>query len=223
VDPDSILSGSTTQIVVKVPKTCGSGAVTVDIDADLTNTGTPPVFQYIYTYRVSTFAGKADSLGVGGTTLSTIRFARPCDILCNDNNILYIKDQSGIDLRFINLNTGVVGNISHNSGDCGSATMQSLEVDANSTFYSSVAFDNRIISFSGSVCSNLSGTGLPGADDSTLSFATFNNPSDVIINPSDPNEFYVADWGNHSVRKNFQNNRTRNHPGRFVYGYCFRP
>jgi len=59
------------------------------------------------TYRVQTFAGKAIVSGVGGQRCRP-RFASPCDILCNDHNILYIKDHRECDLRFINLNTGVV-------------------------------------------------------------------------------------------------------------------
>src|SRR6478672_3943757 len=35
--PDSILSGTTTELVVKVPKGCGSGPVTVDLDEELSN------------------------------------------------------------------------------------------------------------------------------------------------------------------------------------------
>ena len=52
IAPESIKSGTTTEIKVIVPLNCGTGPVTVDFDSDLTNQGTPPVFQYINSYFV---------------------------------------------------------------------------------------------------------------------------------------------------------------------------
>ena len=57
VDAADILSGSETQLVVKVPKSCGTGPVTVDVDADLTHIGTPPTFTYNFTSTVSDIGG----------------------------------------------------------------------------------------------------------------------------------------------------------------------
>lgn len=51
---DSIISGTTTEIKVKVPENCGTGPVTVDFDSELTNQGTPPIFQYNTSYVVDT-------------------------------------------------------------------------------------------------------------------------------------------------------------------------
>lgn len=51
---DSIVSGTTTEIKVKVPENCGTGPVTVDFDSELTNQGTPPIFQYNTSYSVGT-------------------------------------------------------------------------------------------------------------------------------------------------------------------------
>ncbi len=51
---DSIISGTTTEIKVKVPENCGTGPVTVDFDSELTNQGTPPIFQYNTSYSVGT-------------------------------------------------------------------------------------------------------------------------------------------------------------------------
>ena len=197
---DSILSGSTTQLVVKVPKGCGSGAVTVDVDADLTNSGTPPVFNYIFNYRVSTFAGKADSAGNAAGSLAAMRFDSPFDILCNPNNVLYIRDNT-TELRSINLNNNSVANIHYNSGHCGSASDKSIEVDANNVFYFCDRYENRIISFSGAICDSFAGNITAGSTDSTLLRSTFNSPFDIAINKSNTNEFFVADTYNHTIRK----------------------
>jgi len=69
IQTDSILSGSSSELVVKVPKGCGTGPVTVDVDADLTNGGSPPVFHYQYVYRVTTLAGTPNVPGSSGTSV----------------------------------------------------------------------------------------------------------------------------------------------------------
>jgi len=54
IEADSIIDGNSGMLKVKIPKGCGSGRVTVDVDQDLTNFGTPPYFQYLL--KVTTFA-----------------------------------------------------------------------------------------------------------------------------------------------------------------------
>ena len=54
IAPESIISGTTTEIKVIVPENCGTGPVTVDFDSELTNQGTPPIFQYNTSYVVGT-------------------------------------------------------------------------------------------------------------------------------------------------------------------------
>jgi sugar lactone lactonase YvrE len=54
IAPESIISGTTTEIKVIVPENCGTGPVTVDFDSELTNQGTPPIFQYNTSYSVGT-------------------------------------------------------------------------------------------------------------------------------------------------------------------------
>jgi len=198
IEADSILSGTTTQLTVKVPKGCGTGRVTVDVDADLTNTGTPPVFQYIFTYQVTTLAGLANTAGSGGTTLGTIRFTNPYDLICAPSNILYIKDQSFHTLRYINLTDNTVGNI--DGGGCGSSGALSLDFDGNTFYYSSDA-DEVIYAIAGSNCSVLAGNFSNSLVDSTLLESEFNSPTDVAINQSNSAELFVADFANHCVRK----------------------
>jgi len=75
--------------------------------------------------------------------------------------------------------------------------MQSREVDAEHVpFNTALLFDTVLSVFPVLfVCQSVR-TGRRAPTMQRLIFATVNNPSDVIINPSDPNEFYVADWGN---------------------------
>ena len=49
---DSIISGTTTEIKVLVPENCGTGSVTVDLDGEIINKGTPPVFEYKNKYQL---------------------------------------------------------------------------------------------------------------------------------------------------------------------------
>jgi len=132
----------------------------------LTNTGNARYSNHIYTYSVSTFAGKADSLGVEEQTVSTIRVARPCDILCNnDTNILYIKGQSGIDFWLHKLNTGCwhIRQI----GRLRAWLRAMLEVDATVHFTAALLLYNGLSVFRFLFVQSV-GTGLGGRRDSSL-------------------------------------------------------
>ena len=92
VSTDSILSGVSTQLSVIVPIGCGSGPVTVDLDAELTNSGTPPNFTYLYKATVSTFAGLWNvNMHVANTSIGSTRFTSPGQIIISDD-VIYVQD-----------------------------------------------------------------------------------------------------------------------------------
>ena len=95
VDAADIISGGSTQLKVKVPLGCGTGPVTVDVDADLTNYGTPPVFNYEFTSSLVVFAGQEGVIGnpAGPVALDQPQFNMPSDILVDNAGIIYVLDR----------------------------------------------------------------------------------------------------------------------------------
>ena len=95
VDPTDIISGSSTELKVKVPKGCGTGPVTVDVDADLTNYGTPPVFTYELTQSIIVYAGEEGTSGNPAipVALDQPQFNQPSDILIDNAGIIYVLDK----------------------------------------------------------------------------------------------------------------------------------
>ena len=96
VNADSILSGTSTQLVVKVPRGCGSGPVTVDIDNELTNTGNPPTFNYIFRYEFADFGIPAANPKscVGNINSNISNYINPTGIVADAFNNIYFSDQS---------------------------------------------------------------------------------------------------------------------------------
>jgi len=82
IPSDSIVSGNSSQIVVRIPKGVGTGSVTVDVDNDLTFTGTAPIFTYDYTVMVSTYAG-----GGAGLPFNVLR-----GLTIDPSGIMYVTD-----------------------------------------------------------------------------------------------------------------------------------
>lgn len=96
VSADSILSGNASQLVVKVPKGCGSGPVTVDVDNELTHTGEPPIFNYIFRYEFADYGIPAANPRscVGGISSNISNYNTPTGIVVDAFNNVYFSDQS---------------------------------------------------------------------------------------------------------------------------------
>ena len=98
VNPDSVISSNATQIIVIVPIGCGSGKVTVDLDAELTNTGTPPDFTYLYRAVVSTFAGRWDNAihtpDFGTNTPIDTTFFNGPELINIIDDVIYLTDRN---------------------------------------------------------------------------------------------------------------------------------
>src|SRR3954468_7925977 len=56
-----ILTGNSSSLKVTVPFDCGTGPVTVDLDDELTNFGTPPTFTYLPTFLIDSLIGGSGS------------------------------------------------------------------------------------------------------------------------------------------------------------------
>jgi hypothetical protein len=108
IKADSILSGTTTQLVVKVPKGCGSGPVTVDLDDELSNFGTPPVLNYIFRYTVTDYGLKSASppACIGGGSINTLSYyIRPTGIVVDAAGNVFFSDYNTHAIFKLNANT----------------------------------------------------------------------------------------------------------------------
>ncbi len=98
INPDSILSGTSTQLVVKVPKGCGTGPVTVDIDNELTNYGNPPIFTYDFRYVAINFGiskgANPPPCISGQSTPSISYFLKPTGIVVDAFGNIYFSDSN---------------------------------------------------------------------------------------------------------------------------------
>lgn len=98
VNPDSVLSSNATQITAIVPIGCGSGKVTVDLDAELTNSGTPPDFTYLFKAVVTTFAGRWDNAihtpNFGTNTPIDTTFFNGPELIHIADDVIYLTDNN---------------------------------------------------------------------------------------------------------------------------------
>lgn len=97
VNIDSILSGNTGQLVVKIPRGCGTGPVTVDIDNELTNFGEPPILTYLQTVFVTDIGlNVLNPLPCisNTSTGSYSNYVNPVAIIFDANDNLYVGDQA---------------------------------------------------------------------------------------------------------------------------------
>lgn len=167
VSPDSILSGSADQLVVKVPKKCGTGPVTVDVDNELTNDGEPPVFTYLSRLTVSDIGGlgnKPPPCINGGNTNSLVNYNTPIGIVADNNGNVFFSDAGAHCIFRLNaadnyLNPCVFAGQPENPGNYNgfgtfaafNAPMQ-MYIDENNSIYVAENGDTiRTISPSGSV------------------------------------------------------------------------
>ena len=110
ISPDSVLSSNASRIVAIVPVGCGSGKVTVDLDAELTNTGTPPDFTYLFQAVVTTFAGRWDNaihtpdFGTN-TPIDTTFFNGPSLIHIVDDVIFLTDNNANVITKISNFST----------------------------------------------------------------------------------------------------------------------
>jgi hypothetical protein len=201
VPASDITEGSEIYLKVKVPKGCGTGPVTVDVDNELTNSGTPPTFTYIYQYVVTTLSGSPGVSGSSGSNTGNALYTYPRDIVWSSNNVLYLLEGSVNPPRYINLNDSSVGFITINSGTCYLSSPRGLEIDSANAFYIANGPDNKVCKLSGAICNDFAGISLNGYLDTIVSEAQFNDPYDVAQDKSIPTDFYIADFANHCVRK----------------------
>ncbi len=144
--------------------------------------------------EVMTFAGWAGNRGNTNGTGSAARFYIPAGICRDAAGNLYVAGYGFI--RKITPD-GVVGSMTSS----GNVSSQGIAVDTATNLY--VSSNNQIfkISPAGTLSSfaGSSGFSSAGTNDGTSGSARFNGPSGICIDKA--NNLYVADTGNHTIRK----------------------
>lgn len=158
---------------------------------------------------VSTVAGMAGKKGSIDGKAAAARFNRPYGITTDGNN-LYVTDSNNHSVRQIDIESGVVTTLAGGVGEVGyvdgtgrqarffipeGITTDGINLYVADTHNHSV----RKISLANAVVTTLAGlSGAPGFFDDVGTKARFSYPKGIT---TDGRNLYVADFGNHSLRK----------------------
>ncbi len=159
---------------------------------------------------VTTFAGMAGLPGSTDGTGSAARFRGPAQIAIDSSDNIYVADYLNHTIRKIEAN-GDVTTLAGSAGytgttdDTGSAARfnnpHGIAVDSSGNVYVGDRYNHSIRKItSGGTVSTLAGlSGTSGTADGAGTAARFNQPLGISVDSS--GNLYVADWGNHTLRK----------------------
>jgi hypothetical protein len=156
---------------------------------------------------VSTFVGTAQAPGSADGTGSAARFSYPKGVAVDGAGNLYVADASNHMIRKVTtagVVTTLAGSASSGYVDGSSAVAKfnssgGIVVDGSGTFCVADTDNNRIRRItSGGTVSTLAG-GSVGSIDGTGTAAKFSAPAGIVMDAS--GNAYVADTGNHTIRK----------------------
>jgi len=159
---------------------------------------------------VMTLAGTAGIVGSADATGTAARFFNPNGVAVDSAGTVYVADFDNHTIRKISA-AGVVTTLAGTPGMAGSAdgtgtdarfhSPNGVTVDCAGNVYVA-EWDNhtvRKVSAAG-VVTTLAGTpGMAGSADGTGTDARFYRPSGVTVDSA--GNIYVAEWGNHTIRK----------------------
>jgi sugar lactone lactonase YvrE len=158
---------------------------------------------------VTTLAGTAGSSGSTDATGTSARFSSPGGITTDGTN-LYVADRGNHSIRKIVISTGVVTTLA-GTGSSGSTDATGTSASFNNSYGITTDGTNLYVSDFGNhtirkividngTVTTLAGTaGSSGStDNATGTSARFRNPEGIT---TDGTNLYVADYGNHTIRK----------------------
>lgn len=159
---------------------------------------------------VNTLAGGAGLPGSTNATGTAARFNAPSGIAVDSNRNVFVSDTGNHTIRKIT-SSGVVTTLAGNPGVPGSADGTGASATFSSPGQLTLAPNGdlivcdtgnhtlRRISPSGTVTTFAGSPGSAGTTDATGTAARFNSPGGVVFNAA--GELFVADSGNHSIRR----------------------
>jgi hypothetical protein len=132
VDAADMISGSATELKVRVPSKCGTGPVSVKIDEELFSEP-GPVFTYEVVTSMSLYAGTPGVAGTSasGTSFINAKYKSPSQLAIDNANNLYVLDEGNKKIRKLELSSGLDILLSDTNSQVNNPTC--LVVDENNT------------------------------------------------------------------------------------------
>jgi sugar lactone lactonase YvrE len=158
---------------------------------------------------VETIAGMAGKKGSSDGRGSAARFNRPYGIT-TEGDYLYVSDSNNHSVRRINIESGAVTTLAGRAGEVGYVDgagkkarffiPEGITTDGSNLYVADTHNHSvRKISLAKNVVTTFAGlSGAPGFFDDTGNKARFSFPKGLV---SDGRNLYVADFGNHKIRK----------------------
>jgi streptogramin lyase len=158
---------------------------------------------------VSTLAGIPGTVGSQNGPGGQATFTYPIDVAIDNAGNIYVADATNSCIRKIDTTgivstfAGIVGTNGFQNGPRADATFNTpygVALDSLGNVYVAEYSNHciRKIDSSGNV-STLAGTGSPGSQNGSVSEATFNGPTGVVVDSL--GNIYVSDHNNHCIRK----------------------
>ncbi|MBL0342242.1 MAG: IPT/TIG domain-containing protein [Bacteroidetes bacterium] len=199
---------STTVLKCIVPAKAGTGNIVVVVNNEGT---TGPVFNFIYTVSVSTYAGFSGSAGYVDGDVSVAKFNYPRGMAIDAQDNIYVADELNHSIRKVSVGgnvstftgSGVAGFL---NGDPAVAKFRNpfdVELDPiNGVFYVADKSNHciRRLSLTGYATTAAGIPNTPGYVDAPGASARFNNPTGVAVR-GELADVYVTDGTNHCIRK----------------------
>ena len=204
--PAVVLSSTSVSLVVTVPAKAGTGTVTVS-ENGVAATATGPVFNYLPTLVVSTFAGSGIAGFANGPGASAA-FMAPFAVVVDASGNVYVADAGNDRIRKITP-AGVVSTVAGDGtsgfadGPAASARFNGpsgLALDAAENLYVVDQRNNRIRKITpAGIVSTIAGSATQGFADGPAAGAQFHTPVGVAVDAA--GNVFVADALNYRIRK----------------------
>jgi len=161
-------------------------------------------------YQIETIAGDGTASFSGeGSAATAARLNNPFGIFVHSSGDTYFADTANHRIRKITASNGIISTIA-GTGTAGFAdgaatttamlsSPNGVYVDGSGNVYIADTGNQRIRKITGSTISTIAGTGTAGFADGNATTARFSSPYGVFVDSS--NNVYIADAGNHRVRK----------------------
>jgi len=201
-----VQSATSVSMVVTVPAKAGTGTVTVSQNGQAA-TAMGPVFNYVYTATVSTFAGNGTA-GFADGAATSAAFRAPVGVVVDASGNVYVADAGNNRIRKITP-AGVVSTFAGNGttgfadGPAANARFNApfgLALDAAENLYVVDQGNSRIRKITpAGIVTTFAGSATQGFADGPAASAQFHSPVGVAVDAA--GNVFVADWLNYRIRK----------------------